>query len=243
MTSQFAIVCLLLSQQVAVAFLPHPQRRSSNMPVLNAKGKGFAKVEKPLPSSSSSPSSSSQQQEYGAPSSSPPAEPFLKSAEGAVSKPVQVDESLPPEERTKQILREKYGLKTMAEQQMDEKQLEIYQAKQKRQAELKRKIELDKDLDIMSMFPPAVLVGLDRFLKGGLVITGTLFILAGIGITFEAYSKVSEKPLPSNIDAFIVNIIEPNFTTGLLVLLGFSVSLGAFAAAQLASESSQYRED
>ena len=131
----------------------------------------------------------------------------------------------------------------MAEQQMDEKQLEIYQAKQKRQAELKRKIELDKDLDIMSMFPPAVLVGLDRFLKGGLVITGTLFILAGIGITFEAYSKVSEKPLPSNIDAFIVNIIEPNFTTGLLVLLGFSVSLGAFAAAQLASESSQYRED
>jgi len=40
-----------------------------------------------------------------------------------------------------------------------------------------------------------------------------------------------------------VNTIEPNFTTGLFVLLGFSVGLGVFAAAQLGSQGAQYKED
>jgi hypothetical protein len=95
----------------------------------------------------------------------------------------------------------------------------------------------------MNMLPPSVLVGIDRFLKAGLFTCGTLFILAGLFITAEAWSKASNQPLPTNLDNFIVDIVEPNFTPGLLVLLGFSVSLGAFAALQLSSSSSQYKEE
>lgn len=212
------------------------------MPALYAKaGKGFGKAaaEPPKVQTSSSSSSSSSQP----PAAAAANEPFLKSADGAKPTPVQVDESLPPEERTKQILRQQYGLKTLEEQRLSDKQLVDYQAKQKRTAEFKKKMENNKDLDIMNMLPPGVLVIIDRFLKIGLGVTGTLFVLGGIGICIEAFSKVSEKPLAPNIDAFIVNIIEPNFTPGLLVLLAFSVSLGAFAALQLSSEASQYRED
>jgi hypothetical protein len=156
---------------------------------------------------------------------------------------VQVDQSLPPEERTKQILKQQYGLKTLAEQRLTDKQLEDYKEKQKKQAALKKKIANNEALDIMNLLPPSVLVGIDRFLKAGLGICGTLFIVAGLFITVEAWSKASAQPLPANLDNFIVTIVEPNFTPGLLVLLGFSVSLGAFAALQLSSGSSQYRED
>jgi hypothetical protein len=217
-------------------------------------GKGFGKVETSSESSSSSvtpaplkessaPSDASASTSTSTSSSSSPS--FLQSAEGAESTPVQLDldESMPPEERTKQILRQQYGLKTLQEQRLSEKQLEIYKEKQKKQAELKKKLANNKDLDIMNMLPPAVLVGIDRFLKAGLTICGTLFILAGLFITAEAWSKASDQPLPPDLDNFIVQIVEPNFTPGLLVLLGFSVSLGAFAALQLSSSSSQYKED
>jgi hypothetical protein len=56
-------------------------------------------------------------------------------------------------------------------------------------------------------------------------------------------SKATASPLPEDIDKFIVNIVEPNFTPGLLVLLGFSVSLGAFATMQMASAGSTYKEE
>ena len=69
------------------------------------------------------------------------------------------------------------------------------------------------------------------------------FVAAGLAITVEAGSKATDNPLPPAVDDFITNVIEPNFTPGLLVLLGFSVSLGAFAALQLGSSASTYRED
>jgi hypothetical protein len=70
------------------------------------------------------------------------------------------------------------------------------------------------------------------------------FVSNSCSLSFRrAWSKTSNQPLPENIDQFIVNIIEPNFTTGLLVLLSFSVCLGAFAAAQLGSSAASYTED
>lgn len=152
------------------------------------------------------------------------------------------DSSLPPEERAKQILREQYGLKSLQEQQTDAKKAEKM-AEQTRKREEWKKMAEKEDLDIMAVLPAPVLVAIDRFLKAGVTICTTLFVAAGVAITAEAWSAASGSPLPENIDQFIVNVVEPNFTPGLLVLLGFSVSLGVFSALQLGSESSQYRED
>jgi hypothetical protein len=153
------------------------------------------------------------------------------------------DESIPVDQRTSSILRDNYGLRTRAEQQEAAKREEAAKEQQKKLDEWKKLADEGKDFDIMEVLPAPVLIGLDIFLKAGLTISTVLFVLAGLGITVEAWSKTTGEPLPENIDHFIVNIIEPNFTPGLGVLLGFSVSLGAFAAAQLSSSSSTYRSD
>jgi len=152
------------------------------------------------------------------------------------------DELLLPEERAKQILREKYGMKSLEEQQMDAKQVKQYEERQKKLGQWKKAAESEQELDIMAMIPAPIVIAIDRFLKIGLTVCGVLFIGAGLGITLEAWSKTSGNPLPPDVDAFIADTIEPNFTTGLLVLLGFSVSLGIFAAAQLSSASAIYKE-
>lgn len=134
-------------------------------------------------------------------------------------------------------------MKTMEEQQLDAKQLARRKEEQKKWAELKKKAELNQELDLFSMLPGPVLIGIDRFLKAGTAVCSVLFVLAGMFITVEAWSKTSGEALPPNLDAFIVNTIEPNFTPGLLVLLSFSVSLGVFAALQLGSQGATYKED
>lgn len=96
--------------------------------------------------------------------------------------------------------------------------------------------------DIFALIPAPIQIFIDRFLKAGVAVSTGAFVLAGLAITVEAWAAASKQPLPSNIDSLIVNYVEPNFTPGLLVLLGFSVSLGVFTAAQLGSESANYRE-
>jgi hypothetical protein len=168
---------------------------------------------------------------------------FLQSVSGGSAAKPKIDESVPVGERTASLLRNKYGLRTMEEQQEEEKKQEAVKKSQKKLEAWQTKADAGGDFDIMQALPAPVLIGIDYFLKAGTAICTVLFVLAGVGITFEAWSKASNSPLPDNIDAFIVNTIEPNFTPGLLVLLGFSVSLGAFAAAQISSSSSTYRED
>lgn len=167
----------------------------------------------------------------------------LTSVEGASSfaRPeIEIDPDLPPEERTKAILKGKFGLRTFEEQQGDIKAAERIAKNSDRMAKIKQM--KDEEFDIFMVIPPPLLKFVDTFLKAGLTITTTLFILAGIGITAEAWSVATSNPLPENIDNFIVNTIEPNFTLGLFVLLGFSISLGIFATAQLGSGSSTYQE-
>jgi hypothetical protein len=165
---------------------------------------------------------------------------FLQSIEkgGSTNIPTMEPELLSPEERTKKLLREQYGMRTAEQQRMEES----LQAQRKRMEDLKRAAQKDEDFDIMAILPGPLLKGIDTFLKWGVGICSILFITAGIFITAEAWSKTSGNPLPSDLDNFIVELVEPNFTPGLLVLLGFSVSLGAFAALQLGSASSQYKE-
>mmetsp|Transcript_7601 Transcript_7601/g.14429 ORF Transcript_7601/g.14429 Transcript_7601/m.14429 type:complete len:275 (+) Transcript_7601:196-1020(+) len=261
-----AVVAVLLCQSV-VAFQPSrpqfhaatPWRGRELASLLAKKGrggggggggsnnKGFGKLDvtetvtaKSDAAPSSRPSNEQQQSNKGA---------FLQSVEqgGTAAKPelaatTAESSNLPPEERTKQILREKYGMKTLEEQQMKDKQMQQLKAQQKKLAELKKKAELDQDIDIIAMIPAPVLKALDAFLKGGVVLSGTAFIVAGILITAEAWSKASGQALPPDMDNFIVNVVEPNFTPGLLVVLGFSVSLGVLAAASLGSEGAQYRQ-
>lgn len=155
---------------------------------------------------------------------------------------IELDPSLPPEERAKQLLAQKYGLRTLEEQQREAKLLEKKQEMMNKQAAWKKATEAE-EFDIMAALPTPVLVGIDRFLKIGLAVTTVVFVLAGLGITAEAWQASSGNALPADIDNFIVNVVEPNFTLGLGVLLGFSISLGVFATAQLGSASSVYRQD
>lgn len=177
-------------------------------------------------------------------SSSPIAYPsnMLKSIDGGSTSVPQVDPSIPVEERTKSILRDQYGLRTLEEQQEAQRKQEAIKEQRKKLQEWKKLADEGQDFDIMQILPAPLLIGIDRFLKVGVSICTVLFVLAGVLITVEAYSKTTGTTLPEDLDNFIVNIVEPNFTPGLGVLLGFSVSLGAFAAAQLSSASSNYRE-
>ena len=147
------------------------------------------------------------------------------------------------EERNASILREKYGMRTREEQQAELNRQEAANKQRQKLEEWRRLADKGEDFDLIQILPDPLLVFIDRFLKGGVAVCTVLFISAGIAITVEAGSKATNNPLPPNIDDFISNVVEPNFTPGLLVLLGFSVSLGAFAALQLSSSSSSYRED
>mmetsp|Transcript_14572 Transcript_14572/g.35427 ORF Transcript_14572/g.35427 Transcript_14572/m.35427 type:complete len:275 (-) Transcript_14572:1536-2360(-) len=147
------------------------------------------------------------------------------------------------EDRNASILREKYGLRTREEQQAELKKQEAAKEQQQKLDEWRRLADKGEDFDLIKILPDPLLVFIDRFLKGGVAVCTVLFISAGLAITVEAGSKATKNPLPPNVDDFISNVVEPNFTPGLLVLLGFSVSLGAFAALQLSSSTSSYRED
>lgn len=161
---------------------------------------------------------------------------------------LEIDPDLPPEERAKQILRKQYGLRTAEETEEDfaKSQRDAKRAKemtkQKKRLQQYRQMK-DEDFDIFQILPAPLLVFIDGFLKVGTAVVTVLFILAGIGITVEAWAAATGNKLPEDVDTFIVNVIEPNFTPGLFVLLGFSVSLGLFASAQLGSGTSQYSED
>jgi hypothetical protein len=223
----------LLSPRI---FTNHPRRAL----LLQAKtGKGFGKPQEQLEEKpkAATPSAANFQ------STAPGQDSFLKSVEVGGSDAIPVLDDVPPEDRIKYILREKYGLKPLEEQQADAKQLEALNERRRKKEEWQKKAETEPEFDLMTTLPAPLLIGIDRFLKGGVVVCGFLFIVAGLFITAEAWSKTSGQPLPADLDNFIVTIVEPNFTPGLLVLLSFSVGLGLFAAAQMGSAGASYKED
>ena len=178
----------------------------------------------------------------------------LQSIESASSTPssspaadLNLDPNLSEEERSQEILRQKFGLKSYEEQQAD---LGDYKAvidaeKKKVQRDKLRNIEAlwPEDKDFFAVLPPGLVKGIDTFLKLGLGLSTVAFILAGVFITIEAGSKATGSELPGGLEEFVVNVVEPNFTPGLGVLLAFSISLGLFSVGLGGSASSTYRED
>jgi hypothetical protein len=156
---------------------------------------------------------------------------------------VSTESSTSPEERTKKLLREKYSMRTIEEQQLDAMELARRKEEQKKWAGLKKRAEEVDDFDLFAVLPGPILIGIDGFLKAGTALCSVAFVAAGILIAIEAWSKASGDPLPADLDDLIVRTIEPNFTPGLLVLLSFSVSLGIFASLQLGSQGASYKED
>ena len=151
-----------------------------------------------------------------------------------------------PDERSRSILRSKFGLKSYEEQQAD---LGDYRALANAENKVKTRNKLrnieslwPEDRDLLAVLPPSVIRGIDTILKFGLGLSTVLFILAGICITIEAGSKATGYPLPDGLEIWIVNVVEPNFTPGLGILLAFSVSLGIFSVSLGGSASSTYRE-
>jgi hypothetical protein len=223
----------LIGVKKSLSISLHAKKRDSSN---KGSGKGFGNP----PASKTNPSLSLEQPSGGLQS----IESFENGIEDTSmsNKPLSaiVDPSLPVEERTKKILAEQYGLRTLEQQRREEKLVEQRRKFERLKEEAERN---DADFDLMAVLPGPLILAIDRFLKVGLAICVILFLAAGVGITVEAWSVASGNPLPDNINNFIVQTIEPNFTPGLLVLLGFSVSLGLFASAQLGSSRSIYTED
>ena len=151
-----------------------------------------------------------------------------------------------PDERSRTILRSKFGLKSYEEQRAD---LGDYRALANAENKAKTRNKLrnieslwPEDRDLLAVLPPSVIRGIDTILKLGLGISTVLFVVAGIFITIEAGSKATGSPLPDGLEGWIVNVVEPNFTPGLGILLAFSVSLGIFSVSLGGSASSTYRE-
>ena len=156
-------------------------------------------------------------------------------------------EGLSPEERSQTILKEKFGLKSYEEQQAD---LGDYRALNDAEDKKKKRTIL-RNLDtawpenkgFVDVLPPSVIKGIDSVLKLGLGVCTVLFVLAGVLITIEAGSKAGVYEIPIGLEEFVVNVIQPSFTPGLGVLLGFSIMLGVFSIGIGSSASSTYRED
>ncbi|KAL7525473.1 hypothetical protein ACHAWF_001378 [Thalassiosira exigua] len=176
----------------------------------------------------------------------------LASADDAISsrspaEELDLDPNLSDEARSKAILQRKFGLKSYEEQQADAgdyRALLDSEEKAKKRSKLRSWEEAwPEDEDFVSVLPPALIKGVDGFLKAGLGASTVAFVSAGLLITVEAGYKSTGTEMPGDLERFVVDVVEPNFTPGLGVLLGFSVGLGLFSVALGGSASSSYRED
>ena len=67
---------------------------------------------------------------------------------------------------------------------------------------------------------------LERFFGTGALLFGGIFIAAGIGVSIEATCKITGYKLPTLLAEVIVQYVEPALTPSILILFGFSISLG-----------------
>eukprot|EP00326_Haptolina_ericina_P023705 CAMPEP_0181182050 /NCGR_PEP_ID=MMETSP1096-20121128/7673_1 /TAXON_ID=156174 ORGANISM="Chrysochromulina ericina, Strain CCMP281" /NCGR_SAMPLE_ID=MMETSP1096 /ASSEMBLY_ACC=CAM_ASM_000453 /LENGTH=192 /DNA_ID=CAMNT_0023270613 /DNA_START=39 /DNA_END=617 /DNA_ORIENTATION=+ len=99
--------------------------------------------------------------------------------------------------------------------------------------------------DPLSRIPLKGQALLERFFAGGALTFGTIFLTAGILVSAEALAKVLGYDLPVAIDEALIQYVEPAMTPSILILFGFSISLGLLKQLQLGSESAGvlYTED
>jgi len=105
------------------------------------------------------------------------------------------------------------------------------------EAEAQEAARSNAPLDPLSKIPKKGQELLERFFGGGAIIFGSAFILSGIAVSIEAVCKVTGNALPTAIDEVLVQYVEPAMTPAILILFGFSISLGLLKQLQLGSES------
>ena len=67
---------------------------------------------------------------------------------------------------------------------------------------------------------------LEKFFGTGALVFGGIFIAAGVGVSLEATCKILGYKLPVFLAEAIVQYVEPALTPSILILFGFSISLG-----------------
>ena len=65
-----------------------------------------------------------------------------------------------------------------------------------------------------------------KFFGTGALVFGGIFIAAGVGVSLEATCKILGYKLPVFLAEAIVQYVEPALTPSILILFGFSISLG-----------------
>lgn len=99
--------------------------------------------------------------------------------------------------------------------------------------------ELKKDdaeeWDIRDVLPARVIKAIAFFLKTGLGVWSTLFVVALLSVIVEIGSKaiVGRGLLPERASNFILQSVRPNIATALLVLVGLYVTESRFPAAKV----------
>ncbi|KAL3910150.1 MAG: hypothetical protein SGPRY_009163 [Prymnesium sp.] len=91
--------------------------------------------------------------------------------------------------------------------------------------------------DPLSKIPKKGQELLERFFAGGAILFGCVFLASGIAVSVEALCKVLGSPLPEAVDAALIQYVEPALTPSILILFGFSISLGVLKQLQLSSAS------
>jgi len=242
--------CKAFSSPSLIKIPSAQQRYSSTTTILSAKktkkkrgsGEGFGTTS----IKRSDNNDNAVQSTYEDTASSMPLQSFNTQQQSQQTKELNL-EGLSPEERSQTILKEKFGLKSYEEQQAD---LGDYRALNDAEDKKKKRTIL-RNLDtawpenkgFVDVLPPSLIKGIDSVLKLGLGVCTVLFVLAGVLITIEAGSKAGVYEIPIGLEEFVVNVIQPSFTPGLGVLLGFSITLGVFSIGIGSSASSTYRED
>jgi hypothetical protein len=91
----------------------------------------------------------------------------------------------------------------------------------------------EEEWDIRNVLPAHVIKAIAVFLKTGLGVWGTLFVVALFSVMLETVSKaILGRGLPEPASNFIVQSVRPNIVTALLVLVGFYVTESRFPAAK-----------
>jgi len=253
MNNVLNILLLLSALMIATttrAFItPRPQSITTQLSAKKKKQRGGEGFGKQLTKETSS-SSFSDEDDSSSISSSATALQSIDATPQSQSTPAEslnLDPNLSPEERSQEILRQKFGLKSYEEQQADlgdyRALLDSENKKEKRTALRNLDKVWPENKNFVEILPPSVIKGIDSFLKLGLSVCTVIFVGAGVLITIEAGSKTNLYEIPKELEEFVVNVVQPNFTPGLGVLLAFSVTLGLFTVGLGSSGSSTYRED
>lgn len=255
MNNVLNILLLLSALMIATttrAFItPRPQSITTQLPAKKKKQRGGEGFGKQLTKETSSSSSFSDEDSSSISSSATALQSIdatpQPQSQSSPAESLNLDPNLSPEERSQEILRQKFGLKSYEQQQADlgdyRALLDSENKKEKRTALRNLDKVWPENKNFVEILPPSAIKGIDSFLKLGLSVCTVIFVGAGVLITIEAGSKANLYEIPKELEEFVVNVVQPNFTPGLGVLLAFSVTLGLFTVGLGSSGSSTYRED